>query len=473
MSALFRFHSVIKQHAISRFAVLFYISFGCLSLYSQTPPLPLQDKPMPESASEADYAQSGEANYWFPAAETFGLNIFVWSIDRYVRNQNWARISWKTISNNLAHGFVWDTDGFETNQLFHPYSGALSFTAARSSGLGFWQSLPYPFAGSLMWELFMETEYPSMNDVITTPMSGIVLGEVSYRVSNLVLFSGEHSFWRELAATAISPMNGFNRLIAGRKRKYARTRKKPPYQIALSAGLNGVFIDRKFSQRVPHLYLNYRMVYGRYTRIRKSYKPFDYFVTNAGASLSENNNIIAIFTSGMLWGKNFNQVPGNHGVYGLFKSFNFLTNSVYKISASSVGAGVITSHSLSDKLLWKNSLIASAIIMGGVNSLYAEEVGRDYNLGPGAAAKYESSLSINPFAQMYVRYRHYWIHPISGAKGNEYVDILMLGARLVFSKAHSLSFEFIEYDRWSHYKDYPNLKENNFALRSYYTFLFR
>jgi hypothetical protein len=51
------------------------------------------------------------------------------------------------------------------------------------------------------------------------------------------------------------------------------------------------------------------------------------------------------------------------------------------------------------------------------------------------------------------------------------VDILMLGTRLFLNERHAISFEFIEYDRWSHYRDYPNLKENNFALRAYYSFI--
>ena len=110
--------------------------------------------------------------------------------------------------------------------------------------------------------------------------------------------------------------------------------------------------------------------------------------------------------------------------------------------------------------------------MGGVNSLYAMEVGRDYNLGPGMSVKYESFYSIRQSVQFYLRYKHYWIHPLSGAKGNEYVDILMMGARVFLSQRQSLNLEFIEYDRWSHYRDYPNLKENNFAVRVYYSFIF-
>ena len=415
---------------------------------------------------------STDSNYWLPAIETAGLNILVWSFDRYVQNKEWARISWQTMRNNLEHGFVWDADGFETNQLFHPYSGALSFTMARSSGLNFWQSLPYSFGGSLMWELFMETEYPSMNDIITTPMSGIVLGEISYRVSNLILISGTRNFWRELASTVVSPSNGFNRLLRGGELSRDARRRPAAYRVDLALGLNGVFIDQKFSQRLPHVYLKYRMTYGNPWRVKKNYRPFDYFVTEVGASLSESNNILAIFANGLLFGKNVDLLGARRATIGLFKNFNFLNNRAYKISSSSVGGALLTRHRFAEERYWDNTLMVSLIVMGGVNSLYAQEVGRDYDLGPGMSVKYESFYQTSDHWQIYLRYKHYWIHPLSGARGNEYVDILLLGTQWRLSDRQSLSLEFIEYDRWSHYRDYPNLKDNNFAVRFYYSYLF-
>ncbi len=481
MNMCFPSYLIQKRKLFSPFRYIFIVIFaiGFVHVYGQPSSLLNTTQTLPNfftkenSIHQETSVQNETNNYWLPAVEVFGLNIFVWSIDRYVAQEEWARISMESMSNNLKHGFVWDADGFETNQLFHPYSGALSFTAARSSGLNFWQSLPYPFAGSLMWELFMENEYPSMNDIITTPMSGIVLGEISYRVSNLILFSGEQSFLRDLASTLISPMNGFNRLIGKGKKRLSSKHNIPRYKIALSAGLNGIFVNGEFSQRAPHLYLNYNMVYGQYTHLSKSYKPFDYFVTNVGASFSENNNIITIFSSGLLFGKNVRLGSNYHGIIGVFKNFNFLNNRLYKISTSSVGAGFLSDYSLNDKVSWSNSLIASVIVMGGINSLYAEEVGRDYNLGPGTSGKFESAFKIKNSAKLYLRYKHYWLHPLSGAKGNEYVDILMLGTRINMTSVHSISFEFIEYDRWSHYDNYPDLKENNFALRAYYSFLFQ
>ena len=135
-------------------------------------------------------------NYWFAAAEVFSINMTIWAYDRFIYQVDWAKILWKTMQDNLKHGFVLDEDGFDTNQFAHPYHGSLSFSAARSSGIDFWRAVPYPFAGSLMWELFMETEYPSINDFITTPMSGIILGETSFRISNLVRYSGKKKYFK-------------------------------------------------------------------------------------------------------------------------------------------------------------------------------------------------------------------------------------------------------------------------------------
>ncbi len=215
------------------------------------------------------------------------------------------------------------------------------------------------------------------------------------------------------------------------------------------------------------------MIYGDHTHIRKHYHPFDYFVTEVGASLSDANSILAIFANGMLFEKNVDLFGARNATIGLFKNFNFLNNRVYKISSSSVGGGLLTRHTFGNRSKWDNKLVTSVIVMGGLNSLYALEVGRDYDLGPGISVKYESIYTIRQMVNFYLRYKHYWIHPLSGAKGNEYVDILMLGARLFLGQRQGLSLEFIKYDRWSHYRDYPNLKNNNFALRFYYSFIFK
>jgi len=156
---------------------------------------------------------------WKPALEVLGADIFTWSVDRYILNADYARIGFTTWKYNINKGWEWDKDRFGVNFLGHPYSGTLSFNAARSSGYSYFQSFPFSVAGSLMWEYFGENTRPSYNDIINTPVNGACLGEILYRLSSNLLDDrtrGTERVFREIAAGLIDPMRGFNRLLQGK-----------------------------------------------------------------------------------------------------------------------------------------------------------------------------------------------------------------------------------------------------------------
>ena len=69
------------------------------------------------------------------------MNMAVWTFDRFLMNEDFAKINGHTIKQNFKTGPVWDTDKFSTNLVAHPYHGSLYFNAARSNGLNFWQSI--------------------------------------------------------------------------------------------------------------------------------------------------------------------------------------------------------------------------------------------------------------------------------------------------------------------------------------------
>ena len=150
---------------------------------------------------------------WKAALETFGLNMLVWSFDRYIVKEDWAYINGHTIKSNFKKGPVWDTDQFTTNLFSHPYHGSLYFNAARSSGMNFWQSAPFAAGGSLMWEFFMENEPPSINDMLATTFGGIELGEITYRLSDLFIdnrSSGAERVGREVLAGILSRLQPYH-----------------------------------------------------------------------------------------------------------------------------------------------------------------------------------------------------------------------------------------------------------------------
>lgn len=98
------------------------------------------------------------------------ISVFGPSIDLSFRAE-YARINFKTVRNNFNRS-VWDNDMFSTTFLCIPIM--VDYTSTRHVQTGkFWQSVPFAAGGSLMWELFMENEAPSINDFMATTPSEV------------------------------------------------------------------------------------------------------------------------------------------------------------------------------------------------------------------------------------------------------------------------------------------------------------
>jgi len=155
---------------------------------------------------------------WKPALEVLGINVFTWSLDRFLLNQDFSHIGPSTWKYNIQQGWEWDADRFGVNFIGHPYSGSMYFNAARSQGYTYAQSIPFAVAGSLMWEYFGENTRPSYNDIINTPINGVFLGEIFYRLSSNILddrTTGGDRVFREIAAGLVDPVRGLNRVTTG------------------------------------------------------------------------------------------------------------------------------------------------------------------------------------------------------------------------------------------------------------------
>ncbi|MDE7237472.1 MAG: DUF3943 domain-containing protein, partial [Paramuribaculum sp.] len=123
----------------------------------------------PVAPDSVDVARLSEKHFWRAAGTVFGSNMSLWAFDRYVQHGDFAYINLHTIKENFRHGFKWDNDKLGTNMFLHPYNGSLFYNAGRANGYSYWGSGLFAIGGSAMWELFMENEYPSTNDIIATP----------------------------------------------------------------------------------------------------------------------------------------------------------------------------------------------------------------------------------------------------------------------------------------------------------------
>jgi hypothetical protein len=148
----------------------------------RTPP------PYADPAFPATPVPAPDKSYLIPLGEVLFLNAAIWSWN-YAAGKEFAKISWQSVKQNFEKGWIVDTDDFWANQLMHPIHGNLSYNAARSTGLGFYESFGYSFFGSLLWEQFAEIQPPSVNDQVMTPAGGSLVGEALFRMYRLILDS--------------------------------------------------------------------------------------------------------------------------------------------------------------------------------------------------------------------------------------------------------------------------------------------
>jgi len=411
-------------------------------------------------------------NYWLPAIEIVALNLSVGAFNTYITKKDFAKITWRSIGDNFRTGFTWDEDGYLMNQFLHPYHGAAYFSAARSNGHGFWTSIPYAIFGSLMWEYVMENEPPSYNDIMNTPITGTILGEISWRVSDLIIdesTSGFERVLREFSSTLINPMRGFNRLVKGEMWRERADVVKENVDIDLSLGVLNVFFNDRLDENSAFLMMRANLNYGDQFDVDANKKPFDYFSLQAEVNAGPGDNIAGIFASGVLWDDPIRLLGSSKSMIGIYKDIDILINRVYKLSASTATAQIVSGTELSSKVNVESVLGISAILMGATNSEHASEYDRDHNVGPGASAKAAIRFSIRQAVDVYAHYKRYWIHTLSGAKSEQFVGLLNAGVNLHYSTSLKFAFEALLYERYGRYVRLPNTKSHNTGVRFFIT----
>ena len=346
------------------------------------------------------------------AAEVVGYNVGLWTFNRYAMNVEYAHINLQTMKSNLQHSFVWDNDYFSTNYFLHPYQGGLYFNTARSNGLSFGASMFYSLGGSLTWEYLMENEPPSFNDIITTPISGVLIGEVMFKMSNRVIDSravGWERFGRELLGFVINPVNGFNRIISGNAWKRSNYSGKmiadSPTDFSITSGYRGLYANNVGSID-NSAYIGLHLLYGD-AFSDENEKPYDNFTFSATLNILGNQPILADMNIlGEIWGENISLKNDKMDLHwGVFQHFYYyesespkdnLKTSMYRFAeAASFGLGGRFRADISDKTNFETGAYINGIVLGSNTTDYYNLYHRDYNYGSGFSTKLNASLVFN------------------------------------------------------------------------------
>ena len=385
--------------------------------------------------------------WWKPAVRVVTTSAFNWAVSRYIFNYDWAYISLETWKYNLKHGWVWDDDHFGTNFIGHPHTGNLYFNTARANGYSFWESFPYAVGGSLVWEYFGENTQPSKNDMINTPVSGMFLGEVLYRISSNILDDrarGANRVWREIIAGILNPSRALNRLTQGKMFRVTTKEvyQKEPLNITLSGGIHKVNDNNKFGTGVTNYNINLQLDYGDPFEVRHR-KPFDLFRLRTESSLGENRKLLDNVTGyGILFGKNI--IKGNNGLLiGGFQYFDYWNNKVFELGTLGFGVGLISKIPLGGHSQIYSSLHLAAVPLAGNNTSFGPDTSlfRDYNFGGGLEAKIEEMFHLTKFVSLGFNGYYYWIHNYENLPGNSTIGILKPRVLVNLSRSISIGME--------------------------------
>ena len=366
---------------------------------------------VPKAPDSLDVARLSKKSFWRASAETFGFNMGLWAFDRYVQKGHYAYISWETIKANFRHGFEWDNDHLSTNMFAHPYNGSLFYNAGRSNGYNFWQSELFAIGGSAMWEMFMEREYPSTNDIIATPIGGAAIGEALYRTADVILDDrsrGAERFGRELAAFIVSPMRGFTRLVTGRAWAHHSTTGRrfgtPPVTVAFSLGSRLLVFhnddDVAKAGLSARVYLEYGDRFSPETR-----HPYDYFSFLLDMDVMKTQPLLSrVEITGRLLSRSLIDTKKTDMTLGLYQHFDYFdSDTITKVQSAglitpcqvpykfgtpaSIGGGMTMQHTEPNR--WRMDAYAhlNAVILGGILSDFYRFYHRNYNWGSGFSLK--------------------------------------------------------------------------------------
>lgn len=446
-------------------------------------------------------------NAWLAIAEVAGINVFVHAFDRWIVKEDFAQTNWKSIKDNFKNAFVWDNDSFTTNLFAHPYHGNLYFNSARSNGMNFWASTPFALGGSLMWELFGETEPPAINDVIATSMGGIAIGEVTHRLSNAVLDDSQRGFRRfllETVGTIINPIKGLNRIISGaawhvdHQKALHHDWERFPINFTVAFGNRYLADDGAFFRGEHNPFITFGLEYGDPLNESDNNKPYDYFDVEANFGLSKNQPIInRLHMLGRLWSTPMYAYDnGMRAEFGFYQHFNYYDSepvkdgtelTPYRISeAAGVGPGIVVRMPQVGVLTkLEQRLFLSGILLGGTKSDHFNVLDRDYNMGSGYSIKAKTNIELRNFGRFSVNVNFFNLYTwkgyenknldniddphylnVQGDKGNARLFVINPMAEIDLGKHWGFLVNASYFNRKTHYKYHDDVKANTFEIKA-------
>lgn len=398
-----------------------------------------------ENSPEVPVTEKNKKNYLKASLEITAVNMIVWAYDRYLLDRGWANISLNTVFKNLKESYAWDDNSFICNQFEHPYHGAMYHSIARSNGFSFLKSSIFTFFGSSMWEFILEANRPSTNDAIMTTFAGMPMGEVLFRISDLVLDEssrGFERFLRESLAFLINPTCGF-RIFTGEAFKTGNPPEKHHYNLNFPISTYTNFTGKTNYMIAAHLEYQDAL-----KKEDSKVRPYDWFSFDFRLGFDGGLRDKEIITAGFLVGKRFKD-----GLAGLFGVFDYIdTYTAGKVSAFGIGPGLVANVISESGLFFKGTTVLAGVFGGSSSSLdlnyyhFGNGTDEPYFLGPGMMGRIGLEAGKIGLGSVYSGFSQYWVHSMF-TQANEFQGILEVGLKIDLPIIPPVALEYDYYIR--------------------------
>jgi hypothetical protein len=421
--------------------------------------------------------ERGVSNHLRAAAGTFAINWMIWQFDWLSSQREIFFVTRETIARNFKTGFVYDDNSFKTNFFGHPFHGSMYMGAARGAGLSFWESLPYPWFGSFMWEFVGERHLPSPNDWVATSWGGTVIGEALFRLANEVFddsLSGTPRLWSEVGGTALSPMYGLQRVTSGRvTADGAPPKRRRRFDADFTVGIDRVrlnalgreetydrglivALDAEYGDMLPKPGENH-------------IDPFEFFdFYTAFSLLNDEVGGSQLFIEAPMYGWNTylsdpeRAYPDNN-VVAITQFFDFQSAGIVQFGGAGLGVGNYTTWRFSEKFRYRISANLQGAFLSGATSPFTAATGRTYNFAAGGTFDVVSRLDSDKFGELGFRARQYLTTVIDGEDGNEFTGYFRPWYKLPYFHGLSLGVAATLINRRGEYDDFGTVRGHSFT----------
>ena len=417
-----------------------------------------------------------ERRFGLAAAEWIGTNVVPWAFNRYVLHGEYANLSVDAIRHNHQTGFAYDRDFFTTNQMAHPIHGGLYFNAARSNGFSFWESAPFTFLGSYMWEMYFENEPAAMNDLVNTTLGGMAHGEIQHRVANMILdntVSGFDRLLREVGSLVLNPMGGIDRLIKGQmwndsqnpldrfpSRFYLELDGMYGHRIGSNAG------DADKVQGGLSLLIRYGDPFDGDHR-----EPFEYFDLGADLVQPASSLVTRFESRGLLRGFRLGDGRPLDQRLGFFLHFEFFNNDPSIYGSQGFSFDHLTRVPLADQTELRTDIALLGIPMAALHTDYSEiaavDFGRRYDYGSGGGPQATVQIRRRDMDLLSLSYQVFWLSTLNGVSRNNRVQSFAAEGRVPVGKRFIAGAGWTWGERLSTYDSLPTVNVSGTTWRAF------